>query len=407
MKIALIRRIDKFIGVPLCALLTIHRILFTKATQYARHANKTQKIIFIKLSEQGSTVISIPALQRASKLVGAGNVYFLVFTQNRPILDMLGIILPENIIEIDACRPIRMFFSFLRALCRIRKEKIDTCLDMEFYSRGSAIIAYLSGARARVGLHAAPGCGPWRGDLLTHRLAYDPTLHTELFFVRLVETASHGADQHARARPHPQSLAALPQFTPRLQEKDSLTNIIMQRTRAPVTFPIIIINPNTADPLRVRAWPKENFIELGKKIMRDIPSATIVVSGTYDEQRSTGEIAAAIPGACSLAGKTSLRELLTLYCIADVLVTSDSGPGHFAALTPINAVILFGPETPLLYGPRSPNTTILYHAQECSPCLSAYNQRQSTCKQARCLESISVNEVYRNITSALKRRGGQ
>ena len=48
-----------------------------------------------------------------------------------------------------------------------------------------------------------------------------------------------------------------------------------------------------------------------------------------------------------------MRELLTLYTLADVLVTNDSGPAHFASLTPVHTVVLFGPETPLLFGSRS------------------------------------------------------
>ena len=45
----------------------------------------------------------------------------------------------------------------------------------------------------------------------------------------------------------------------------------------------------------------------------------------------------------SLAGKTTLRQLLILYTLAELLITNDSGPAHFASLTPINVITLFGP----------------------------------------------------------------
>jgi len=38
------------------------------------------------------------------------------------------------------------------------------------------------------------------------------------------------------------------------------------------------------------------------------------------------------------------------YNISAVLVTNDSGPAHFSAITPIRSIVLFGPETPRLYG---------------------------------------------------------
>ncbi|UCG56512.1 MAG: glycosyltransferase family 9 protein, partial [Phycisphaerales bacterium] len=96
----------------------------------------------------------------------------------------------------------------------------------------------------------------------------------------------------------------------------------------------------------------------------------------------------------SLAGKTTLRQLMVLYCLSDLLVTNDSGPAHFATLTPIQVVTLFGPETPALFGARTPNAHILYKHLPCSPCVSAYNDRTSACKDNLCMQRISVDEVF-------------
>ena len=65
--------------------------------------------------------------------------------------------------------------------------KLDAAIDMEFFARGSAVIAFLSGARARVGFHTWYAAGPYRGDLFTHRLLYNPHLHTTTTFQVLVE----------------------------------------------------------------------------------------------------------------------------------------------------------------------------------------------------------------------------
>jgi len=60
-----------------------------------------------------------------------------------------------------------------------------------------------------------------------------------------------------------------------------------------------------------------------------------------------------------LAGKTTLRQVLALYTRSEILVTNDSGPAHFASMTPIHVVTLFGPETPALFAARSPNAIAL------------------------------------------------
>ena len=58
----------------------------------------------------------------------------------------------------------------------------------------------------------------------------------------------------------------------------------------------------------------------------------------------------------SLAGKTTMNDLLTLYCLADVMVTNDSGPALFATMTPMRVITLFGPETPMWMGVGRPSS---------------------------------------------------
>ena len=92
---------------------------------------------------------------------------------------------------------------------------------------------------------------------------------------------------------------------------------------------------------------------------------------------------------------TSLWRFIDLCNISTVLIGHDSGPPNFASLTKIGIVVLFGPETPVLYAPLSDNKTICYANFACSPCVSAYNHRHSACKDNRCLKAIGVDEVYR------------
>ena len=78
----------------------------------------------------------------------------------------------ENIIAI---RNDTLFGTVLEAVKAIRelwRRKIDTAIDMEFFARSSAALTFLSGAKCRVGFHAF-GEGPYRGDLMTHRLVFN------------------------------------------------------------------------------------------------------------------------------------------------------------------------------------------------------------------------------------------
>src|SRR5205085_11574821 len=103
------------------------------------------------------------------------------------------------------------------------------------------------------------------------------------------------------------------------------------------------------------------------------------------------------PRCASLAGKTTLRQVLVLYGLADVLVTNDSGPAHFASLTPVDVVVLFGPETPRLFAPVSPHTHPLWAGIACSPCINAYNDRQTACTDNVCMRRITTDQVFAEV----------
>ena len=95
----------------------------------------------------------------------------------------------------------------------------------------------------------------------------------------------------------------------------------------------------------------------------------------------------------NFAGKTTFKELITLYSISDLLITNDSGPVHFASTTDIPILTLFGPETPKIFGPMSPNAKVISMELACSPCISVFNQKKSSCNDNQCMKQISVQMV--------------
>lgn len=399
-----IRWIDKYIGQPLCFILTIHRRLQSLFSAARPSQQRPSKIIFIKLTEQGSTVLAYPAIKKAIRLVGRDNAYFLLFRENRPVLDLLDVVPAANIIEVSQGSIFGFIATSLKAIVRMRREKIGSALDLEFFSRGSAVFAYLSGAVQRVGLHRFNTEGPFRGDLFTHRLLYNPYLHTRTFFLSLVEALLQTPVDAAFTLNFktPVSFDDLPHFEPGKEEGHVLRGKIEGIINSRLGSPIFIFNPNTSDLLPLRRWPEEKFIRLGEMLRQEFPAASILLTGTAKEKQNTEAIASKIRGGFSLAGHTSLRELVVLFSMADCLVTNDSGPAHFSCLTPIKSVVLFGPETPLLYGPEQEGKCVLHSSLACSPCINVYNYRKSPCKKGLCLERIGVEQVYGKIIGLLK-----
>jgi len=141
-------------------------------------------------------------------------------------------------------------------------------------------------------------------------------------------------------------------------------------------------------------------------LLERFPEIHVAFTGAPAEAAAIGELARRVgsPRCLCLAGKTTLRQLLVLYTLSEVLVTNDSGPAHFATLTPIRVVTLFGPETPALFAARTPRNSVLWAGIACSPCVNAYNNRQSPCRDNRCMQGITVEQVFAEVCRAYARK---
>jgi ADP-heptose:LPS heptosyltransferase len=401
------RWLDRWIGAPFSTTLTVIRHMrdrFSSAPD-----GEPKKILFIKLVEQGATVIAEPAIRRAVEMVGRENVYVAVFRQNRFILDLIDVIPPENVITIRSRGIWLGALDTYRAIRRMRKIGIDTAIDFEFFSRFTGSLAYLSGATRRVGFHSYAGEAAYRGDLMTHRLAYNTRLHAAQIYQMLVEVLEMPAENLPMIDDVPPVDSPTPVFTPRPEEILEVKQILRDELKREKLPRIILLNSNASDLLPLRRWEPERYVELGKRLLAYYPDVAIMFTGSPDERTETESLARQINSdrCFSLGGKTTLRQLLVLYCIADILVTNDSGPAHYASMTTIDVVTLFGPESPAVFGSLSPRSHIIWAGLTCSPCVNAFNQRKTTCTNNVCMQRISVDEVFHTVCTEYERRASR
>jgi ADP-heptose:LPS heptosyltransferase len=286
----------------------------------------------------------------------------------------------------------------VRAIWRLRKEGLDATIDMDFFSRSSAIVAFLVCRHHRVGFHRYTNEGLGRGNLLTHPVLYSAQVHTSIAFLALARALMEPR------KPLPLYKASLtiseedlPTYRPSAEliraVRQAMTSAGLPELRG--SSKLILVNPNSSDLFPLRRWPMPYFVEFCQRLLQARPGASIVVTGSASEIPDADQIVkqASHPRCVSLAGKTSFPELLALHSIADLLITNDSGPAHFASLVRLPTIALFGPETPQLYKPLGNACIALYAGFACSPCVSAYNNKKSPCTDNRCLQAITPQTV--------------
>jgi len=362
----------------------------------------------------GSLVLAMPAVRLARETYPGASVYFLVFANLAESVAAIGLTTSDRVFTIDPSSLFTIGRDTWRFLRAARRHRIDTAVNLEMFARFGTLLTFLSGAGRRAGFHAYGHPGLYCGDLLTHRVIYNPHVHTAealLTIVRsLEEPAEHvpmGKLPRASADPSGGAFLTAGRVTTGDAEQQQVLARLARERPAVAGKRLIVINPNASQLIPIRRWPIEAYAELVAKFVSD-PGNACVLTGTAAEQPDTRFIADRVSSdrVIDLAGKTSVKDLLDLYNVADLLVTNDSGPAQLAALTAVNILVFFGPETPALYRPLAPpdRCEVLYSHYACSPCVTAFNQRRTECTDNVCLKSIGVPSVYGIATAILEKR---
>lgn len=398
MHVTFMQKVDYWAGIPICIALTIIHKLRTLFSPPVK--SDPRKILFLELSEMGSAILAYSSLMKAKELFREEDIYFLIFERNRESVDLLDVLPKENILVIKDKNFIQFAVSTLSALFKIRKLKIDTILDLELFSRFTAILSYLTGARNRVGFYNYQDEGLYRGDLLTRKVQYNYTQHIALNFLNLFFSLTVPEEQIPLLKINVKNaLRELPYITVTDEEKEGIRlKLKSENPSYDEGSPLVILNP---DPglLPLRGWPVEKYVQLAEKL-RAHASVNLVVIGLERSKQYSQAISKNFPKEriIDLTGKTeTLREVLGLFSISQLLITSDSGPAHVASLTPIDNFVLFGPETPLRYSPLGSRTKSFYAGLSCSPCYSAANHRKSVCRDNQCMKDIPVDDIYEEV----------
>jgi ADP-heptose:LPS heptosyltransferase len=387
--IDVLRRVDRWAGVPLCHLLS----LIPGSGAKPRGGAEVRKILFIMLSEMGSLVLAEPMFRELKRKYPGATLHALVFEKSRELLELLDVMPPGNIMTIDDTTAGRFVRDSVRAIRAMRRSGIDTVIDAELFARASSLFAYLSGAAIRVGFHRHTQEGLYRGDFINRPVLYNPYHHIGHQFLTLA-AAIDSDTQPAGKREVPAEQPVVSKVPLRPDE------IAAMGRRLCADFPgvelgrLVLLQPGSG-AIKIRAWPRAHYARLAADLAGR--GYRVAIIGPAEDRPLARSLAAAVGGSAvlDLTGYTrTMRELLLLFHLTPLLIANDGGPAQFSALTPIAAVVIFGPEIPSLYGSWNPRAVCLRSRLSCSPCVTAYNHRTTPCDgDTRCLEGIEPEQV--------------
>lgn len=355
-----------------------------------------KNILVILLSEMGSIVLAGPMFAELRRKYPGASIHILQLKKNQEVSRMLQLTQPECMHTLDDSSGGALIGDILSVSMTMRRLGLDAVIDCELFSRVSALLSFSTGAPVRVGFTPHTQEGLYRGSFVNHAIPYNPYQHISKQFLSLVDALdSAGSTPRNKAAP----IRPLPTQT-------GLSVVFADGELAAYRAKLVADHAATARRKLVlmyagggilpeRAWPADHYARVAQGLCQAGFSVGLI--GLKDDADLAKRLMTLVgDAACiDLTGYTrSIRELLMLFHAADLLITNDGGPGHFATLTPIQTMVFFGPETGKLYGPLGSRNAILESGIACSPCLSAYNHRLTFCDgDNQCLKRIAPDPV--------------
>ncbi len=396
-KTRVLKFIDHWMGGPICLFFALIQRMthpLPRSRLIVPLKEIPREILVIKFFGLGSIVLSSPLLKAIKVKYPQAKIIFLTFDDHKDLVKRLHFCDEIKTISID--NPLILFSNIFTNLIYFWFHKPDICIDLEYYSKFSTLLSFLSGAKWRIGFYLA---NFWRNSLVNIPIPFNSHRHILEIYAMMGQSLS------VKIRDFMPSEIPIDK-----KEKDFINKLLAKEKIKEDDF-LIGVNINASDLALCRKWPKERFALLINNLLKKYCHLKVILTGSQDEKEYTASILPLLnetikSNVLNFAGTLTLGEFLALLKRLHLLITNDSGPFHLAKAQRLPTVSLWGPGSPELYGPYQEEKTIhttIYKKWSCSPCLYLYRTEAGHfCnKTIPCLMAIETEEVIHLVEEAI------
>tara|TARA_Y100000310_G_scaffold343214_1_gene449829 strand:+ start:546 stop:1718 length:1173 start_codon:yes stop_codon:yes gene_type:complete len=362
-----VKIIDRFIGTPLILVLWLFKL-------FKKPSKKIEKILIIMFWGIGSNIYVLPCIKALKEKFPNAELTILAPEKNKDLFYKNKNI--HNKIFADLS-----LFALIKQLFQIRN-KYDLVIDYEHWLNISAIIAYVAGKR-RIGF-----ANKLRALLYNDKVQFNKDIHSVHNNTNLLKPL--GID----TKPETENIKTSE------HDKDFIRDFFAKNKLSKNDF-IIGVCPSSGPTVISRRWPKDRFISLADNLIEE-HNAKVILTGSEDERELLLNIRNQMKHKPTIFCGAKLSHLIELINNCSIFISNDTGPMHIAANQEIKTIGLFGPETPVIFGPFGKHTFSIFKGIECSPCIKIYKGKHINCKENICMKMITVEEVLEAVKNLTK-----
>lgn len=341
---------------------------------------KINKIGIFQTSFIGDSVLTTPLIKKTKKLFPDTQIVVITRPQTEDIFKPLPEVSEVILNDKRGWNKIAGVWKTARA---IKKSGIDILL-VPHRSFRSALIAWLSGVKVRIGFTSSEGWFFYTKTVPFNWMIHDAERNLSL--LQGIAKEQFGGEKLSMS------------FTPSAEENVArlLKDFNLEGKK------LVGIHAGSAWP--TKCWPMEYFVELISKLQTELGVQVVLVGGGKQDTDLGEKICQLAKGhAASLCGKTSLADLMALMKHLSLFITNDSGPMHIATAFDVPTLAIFGPTTRELgFFPYGQGHRVMEVKElPCRPC-ALHGGNKCPLGHFKCMKDITPEQVFENAKEMLK-----
>jgi lipopolysaccharide heptosyltransferase II len=341
-------------------LVLLRPFLFLRKTISPPH-DKVKRILFLRHDRIGDMVLSTAALKALRKGYPSATITVFASGKNYEIL--------KNNPNID---DVIIYYNISVLLRDIRPRRFDLVIDpFMTYELRQAFTAFLAGGRYRIGFEGA-------GREIFFNLRSPLTSSPKRMVDHLLDLAELAGGMRKGCRP---------EIFVSDTEMEWAHHTLAQK-RISSNELTVAIHPGAHYPSQ--RWPAERFGELARLILQQ-GDGKVILLGSSDEKELLEAVKKGARVDIPVFSCDNIRKFMALLSRCDLLICNNSGPLHIATALKVPTVSTIGPTVTPLWLPYGENNVVINKTLSCSPC------NKAICKDHECMESITVEEVYKAV----------
>ena len=330
-----------------------------------------ERILLIRFGSLGDVALTTPAIRAVRGAFPDAYIAMLVGTRSADVVSAN----PHLDDVIVFRREVKVFSETRRAAAMVRERGFSISIDMQRKFR-SSLLAYLSGAKLRIGYHQ-PG-----GLLCSVKVPGTEDKHS---IDRNLDLLKPLGITEADREPEMFLSNEDREYADRVFQSHELTSDSL----------IMGLFPGAG--WRPRCWPAERFAAIGDLAAREYGVRVVIFGGPGEVDIVENVARSMKTSPVLMKGRVTLRQLGAMIEKCSLFLSNDTGPMHISVAVKTPTIGLFGPGNHVKFQPIGEKHTLIRRYIHCSPC----KQFTGKCKDNICMKAITVDEVWEAVSGRL------